>query len=367
LYFNIFYHEPLPFYLFILYLTSSQRLKIPKNHTYTGEQMEKITIVTGAAGFIGSAVIWELNNLGIENIIAVDHLGETDKFKNLVPLKFIDYLEKEDLLSRLSDPSIANKIDGIIHLGACSSTTEKDASYLIHNNYEYTKELCKWALSHDSRFIYASSAATYGDGSLGFDDSEDIIPRLRPLNGYGYSKQLFDSWALKKGLLDSITGLKYFNVFGPNEYHKGSMMSMVLKGYRQITSTGRLKLFKSLNPEFANGMQKRDFVYVKDAIKATLYFYFHRDKNGTYNIGTGEPHTWIELADAMFSALDMKTNIEFIDMPIELHKKYQYYTCARANKLRSAGYIENFMPIEDSVKDYIKNYLIKEKHLEPSV
>jgi len=327
--------------------------------------MEKITIVTGAAGFIGSAVIWELNNLGIENIIAVDHLGESDKFKNLVPLKYIDYIEKQDLFERLTDSSISSMVDSIIHLGACSSTTEKDASYLIKNNYEYTKRLCKWSMENDCKFIYASSAATYGNGNLGFDDSEEILQSLRPLNGYGYSKHIFDLWAKNKGLLNHITGLKFFNVYGPNEYHKGNMISMVLKGYKQIINTGKLRLFKSLNPEFGDGLQKRDFIYVKDAVKATLYFYFHRDKNGIYNIGTGEPHTWIDLANAMFSALNRETNIEFIDMPIELHNKYQYYTCAKIDKLRKSGYIEEFTTLENGVKDYIKNYLLKNAYLEP--
>lgn len=324
--------------------------------------MKKLIVVTGGAGFIGSALIWHLNNLGIYDILVVDHLGNSEKFKNLIPLKFYDYIEKEDFIFQL-DQFNNYRFDTIFHLGACSSTTESDASYLIKNNFEYTKVLCEWALKNNIRFIYASSAATYGDGSNGFNDDHALIESLRPLNMYGYSKQLFDMYALNKGYLDKIVGLKYFNVFGPNEYHKGDMRSMVLKGFLQIKDTGKLCLFKSYKIEYKDGEQKRDFIYVHDAVKATLFFYRNRNINGIFNIGTGNTATWLELAYALFNALDLEPNIEFIDMPDNIRKKYQYYTCANINKLKEAGYIEEFTPIYNAIGDYVKNYLIPESYL----
>lgn len=256
----------------------------------------KRIIVTGGAGFIGSAIVWRLNELGYDDIVVVDRLDETDKWKNLAPLKFSDYLDAYDFIDELDDFKDAKVL---LHLGACSSTTETDADFMIRNNYQYTQDLAQWAIKQGIRFIYASSAATYGDGSAGMDDGIDEINKLRPLNLYGYSKQLFDQYAARHGMFDRIVGLKYFNVFGPNENHKGEMRSLVNKAFDQINATGKLQLFKSHNPDYTDGEFGRDFVYVKDAVEMTLHF-FERDGGGLYNVGSGRMNTWNALAAAIF-------------------------------------------------------------------
>jgi len=326
--------------------------------------MRKLIVVTGGAGFIGSALVWKLNQLGEENILIVDSLRESEKWKNISGLSFRDYLEKDDFLSRLTAGSWSGEIAAIFHLGACSSTTEKDIRYLIKNNYEYTKTLAAHCAAGGVRFIYASSAATYGDGRQGYRDDEDEIDRLRPLNGYGFSKQLFDLWARREGLLNRIAGLKYFNVFGPNEYHKGDMRSMICKGFEQIQATGRLRLFKSEKPEYGDGEQERDFVYVKDAVTMTAYFYQHPDKNGLFNIGTGRAHTWNTLAGAIFAALEKPVKIDYIPLPDHLRGKYQYHTQAETGRLRGAGCAAPFTPLKEAVRDYVQNYLIPGAYLE---
>ena len=311
-------------------------------------------LVTGGAGFIGSALVWALNQRGIENILICDVLGRDEKWKNLVPLRFADYVEAADLAGRLG-----KEIRAIFHLGACSSTTETDASYLIHNNFEYTKMLAHFALANDCRFVYASSAATYG--SLADRISESLpLENLRPLNMYGYSKHLFDCYAKRAGILDRITGLKYFNVFGPNEYHKGDMRSVVHKAFGEICGTGKVSLFKSYRPEYPDGGQQRDFLYVKDAVAATLFLAERIDGGGLFNIGSGQPNTWISLVTPIFSG---EPKIEFIDMPEGLRPKYQYFTCADVSKLRATGFTQPFTPLSDAVSDYVKNYLIPGKHL----
>jgi ADP-L-glycero-D-manno-heptose 6-epimerase len=327
-------------------------------------------IVTGGAGFIGSALVWRLNRLGIDDIMVVDHLGNGGKWKNLVPLRFRDYLEKDEFLRHIlnrSFPFLPGKekkgIEAVIHLGACSSTTEQDASYLVSNNFEYSKELARFAFENEIRFIYASSAATYGEGGNGFSDDEGQLDRLRPLNMYGYSKHLFDLWARSNGLADRIVGLKYFNVFGPNEYHKGEMRSLVAKAYEQIVSTGILRLFRSHRGDYGDGEQKRDFLYVKDAVDMTLYFIENRGVNGIFNIGGGEACAWNRLAAAIFSALGLPERIEYIDIPETIRDKYQYYTRADMAKLKSAGYCNPPTPIEDAVRDYVANYLTMQKRL----
>jgi len=323
-------------------------------------------IVTGGAGFIGSAFVWKLNELGIDDILIVDNLGTTQKWKNLVNLRYYDYLHKDDFLEELY-ASRFPKIESIIHMGACSSTTELDADYLMDNNFHYTKELAKYCLANNIRLIYASSAATYGDGSLGFSDDHSIIPKLKPLNMYGYSKQLFDLWALKKEILDKIVGIKFFNVYGPNEYHKGDMKSVVCKAYYQIKETGKLKLFKSYKPEYKDGEQKRDFVYIKDCVDVMAWFLERRDVNGIFNLGTGKARTWNDLAKATFSAMGLETNIEYIDMPEAIRDKYQYFTQADMKKLQDAGYKRKFTSLEDAVKDYVQNYLSKENQYLASI
>ncbi len=326
-------------------------------------------IVTGGAGLIGSAVVQHLNARGREDILIVDHLGHTDKWRNLSPLRFMDYLEKDTFERILDDGKLAERLpggetlDAVIHLGACSATTEPDATYLIRNNFEYSRKLALIALAAGARFIYASSAATYGDGEYGFVDDESQMALLRPMNMYGYSKHLFDLWALRRGILDKIVGIKYFNVYGPNEQHKGDMRSLVLKAYEQIGATGALRLFKSHRPEYGDGEQLRDFVYVKDAAAMTLHFLQNSGTNGIFNVGGGTTVSWNRLALAVFSAMEKPVNIEYIDMPESIRGTYQYMTCADTVKIRAAGYLEPVVPVEEAVADYIRNYLVPAKRL----
>lgn len=313
-------------------------------------------LVTGGAGFIGSALIWHLNQCGYEEIVVSDFLGTSAKWRNLAPLRFADYLEADDLLPALEMGDLGG-FDYIFHLGACSATTEQDAAYLIRNNYEYTKELARWAVDHGARFTYASSAATYGDGAQGMSDTADITP-LRPLNMYGYSKHLFDLYARKQGWLDQMVGLKYFNVFGPNEDHKEDMRSVVHKSFAQVNAEGVIRLFRSYRPDYADGEQKRDFLYVKDAVKMTVALAMNPKANGLFNIGSGSAHSWNELANAIFAAMDRPAKIEYIEMPESLREKYQYFTEADTAKLRSVGYTDPATSLEEAVKDYVVNYLI---------
>jgi len=320
-------------------------------------------LVTGGAGFIGSALIWELNRRGAENIIVTDVLEQTEKWRNLVPLRFNDYLEADDLLPHLQAGAFG-KFDHVFHLGACSATTERDASYLVRNNYEYTKDLARWALEHQARFVYASSAATYGDGSAGMSDElQPSLADLRPLNMYGYSKHLFDLHAQRQGWLERIVGLKYFNVFGPNEDHKGDMRSVVNKAFAQVRDSGTIRLFKSYRPEFADGEQKRDFLYVKDAVAMTLHLALTPTASGLFNLGSGEAHTWKELAEAIFAAMDRPSRIEFIEMQAELREKYQYFTRADIGRLRATGCATPITTLREAVRDYVRNYLKPDRRL----
>ncbi|MFH0734926.1 MAG: ADP-glyceromanno-heptose 6-epimerase [bacterium] len=320
-------------------------------------------VVTGGAGFIGSNIIWKLNKLGANNIIVVDHLDTNDKWKNLNGLQFADIYEKNNFYNLIVNEQIPFNIDAIIHLGACSSTTEKDADYLVQNNFKYSMELVKYCLPRKARFIYASSAATYGDGENGYLDDESSLETLRPLNMYGFSKHMFDLWAKRTFISDKIAGLKYFNVYGPNEYHKGDMRSVVNKAFEQIQAEGKVKLFKSYNPTYKDGEQMRDFVYVQDAVDMTLYFLEHREKNGLFNVGTGNSRTWKDLITAIFNAMNLPVNIEYIDMPEYLKGKYQYFTKADINKLKNIGYDLPISSLEDGVADYVKNHLAKDKYL----
>ena len=319
-------------------------------------------IVTGSAGFIGSAIIAALNSRGINDILAVDCLGTDARWKNLRSLSFADYVEKDNFL----EIALGNKIPApkaVFHLGACTSTTETNASYLIKNNYEYTKLLAQWAVSKNIRFIYASSAATYGDGLAGFSDNEDLIDTLRPLNMYGYSKQMFDLWAQRTGLLKKMVGLKYFNVFGPNEYHKADMRSFVLKAFEQVQSAGKVALFKSRNPQYPDGEYVRDFIYIKDAVDMTLFFFDNPNTNGLFNIGTGKARSWNDLVKAVSNAAGRAVNIEYIEMSESIRSQYQYHTQADISKLRNAGYDKQITALEAAVKDYVQNYLQKDGYL----
>jgi ADP-L-glycero-D-manno-heptose 6-epimerase len=317
--------------------------------------MSKLTVVTGAAGFIGRNTVAELNARGERNLLLVDSLGTTDKWKNLVGLGFSDLISPEAFLRLLAETS--PRIDAIIHLGACSSTTESNADFLLENNYRYSRTACEYALRHGARFIYASSAATYGDGARGYSDADDVTPALRPLNMYGYSKHLFDLWALREGHLAKIVGLKYFNVFGPFEDFKADMRSMAQRAYQQIKATGEVSLFKSARADYRDGQQARDFVYVKDAVDVTLHFWKHREKSGLLNCGTGKARTWNDLALAVFRALDLPPRIRYIDMPVGLRDRYQYFTQANVEKLRQAGYTRPFTELEDAVADYVRTHL----------
>jgi len=325
---------------------------------------DAMIIVTGGAGFIGSALVAGLNARGCDEVLIVDVLGEDEKWKNLRGLRFMDYIEADEFFDMLTAGRMDWPVEAIFHLGACSSTTETDASYLVRNNYNTSKVLAGFAVDQGVRFVYASSAATYGDGTQGFVDDETRLDDLRPLNMYGYSKHLFDLWARRSGLLDHIVGLKYFNVFGPNEYHKGPMRSFVLKAYEQIRDRGRVGLFKSYRPDYGDGEQRRDFLYVKDAVAMTLFFLDRPDLVGLYNIGTGRARSWNDLVMAVFAAMDRPAAIDYIDMPEEIRDQYQYFTEADMTKLRDAGYDEPISSLEAAVTDYVQGYLTEERYLE---
>ena len=314
-------------------------------------------IVTGGAGFIGSNLVRELNARGETDILIVDELGCDEKWKNLVGLLYEDYIDKEDLFDYLEGVEL-DKVDVVYHLGACSATTETDADYLAHNNYHYTRALCETCLDASIRFVYASSAATYGDGELGYSDADEDVEKYSPLNMYGYSKHMFDLWALRSGAMNSIAGLKYFNVYGPGEAHKDDMRSVVHKSFEQIRDTGKVKLFKSHKPGFKDGEQVRDFLYVKDAVDMTLWLGENPATSGLFNCGTGTPRTWVDLVTAVFTAMGVEPNIEFIDMPEHLRGKYQYYTCAVMDKIRAAGYPAVFQTLENGIRETVCNYLM---------
>lgn len=319
--------------------------------------------VTGAAGFIGSVLVWRLNQTGREDILCVDTRASAEGAANLAPLRYREYLSHESFLAKMESGEVGEPLEAVFHLGACSSTTETDWAYLTKNNIVYSQRLCEAALGAGARFVHASSAATYGDGSRGYSDDHARLRDLEPLNPYGRSKQAFDLWALDRGLLDRFVSLKYFNVYGPNEWHKGSMRSMVCKGYEQIRDTGTVRLFKSDRPEYADGGQRRDFVYVKDAVDMTLWFLGHPEANGVFNVGTGDAADWNRLIRAIFSALGAEPRIEYIDMPAELVGRYQYFTQAEMTKLRRAGYETPVTPLEEAVADYVRNHLMTGRYL----
>ncbi len=322
---------------------------------------EKVIVVTGAAGFIGSCIVKYLNEQGSNNLLLVDDVKKTEKWKNLLNKKCIDFISRHDLFKWLEGKE--DIVKAFIHLGACSDTLETDGNYLMENNFRYTVRLAEYAMQHGQRFIYASSAATYGDGLLGFSDDHSTLEDLRPLNLYGFSKYYFDLWAKQQGILNQVVGLKYFNVFGPNENHKGRMASMVFKMLPIAQTEGKIRLFKSSEPErFGDGDQCRDFIYVKDAVRMTYHF-LENNLGGIFNIGTGETTTWNVLAKAVFKALDKPAQIEYIDMPSDLTRQYQNYTCADMSKYKKqtgVGAICQYT-IEDAVVDYVRNYLLEDK------
>ncbi len=311
-------------------------------------------VVTGAAGFIGSCLVAKLNELGITDLIVVDHYDDDNdpKKKNLAGKKYVRYFDKAEYLKLLRRDAFDYDVSCIFHMGACSSTTLQDADYFEKNNYEYSCQVANWALKYNVHLIYASSAATYGDGEIGYSDDEALIPKLKPLNLYGLSKQKFDVWVLENKYQTKMVGLKFFNVFGPNEYHKDDMRSVVAKAYDGVVSEGVMRLFKSYNPAYKDGEQKRDFIYVKDVVDVMIFLMQNPKINGIFNLGTGRACTWNELANALFKAVGKKPNIEYIAMPEILKPRYQYFTQATMNKLRAAGYTKAFTSLEQSIADY---------------
>jgi len=333
-----------------------------------------VIVLTGAAGFIGSCILSRLNQVGSKDILIVDHLDDSDSLQksgqvesnlkkaNLRNKEYQQYFDKKDFLKLVLADKLPAQIDFILHIGACSSTTLQDARYFRENNFEYSCHLAKWALARNVRFIYASSAATYGDGSCGYSDDHTRIRQCKPLNLYGESKQKFDEWVLDNAAVDKVVGLKFFNVFGPNEYHKGDMRSVIAKAYTKVVEEGKMALFKSYRKEFADGEQQRDFIYVKDAVDIVMFFVEHPDIHGIYNVGTGKARSWNDLASALFSAVGQRPNIQYIDMPEAIRPRYQYFTQAEMEKLQHSGYQKPFTELEDAIKDYVK-YLSRHTYL----
>ncbi|NLE65628.1 MAG: ADP-glyceromanno-heptose 6-epimerase [Elusimicrobia bacterium] len=312
-------------------------------------------IVTGGAGFIGSCIVARLNALGRRDIIVVDHWDEAqEKKRNLREGSHVRFFDKAEFLEAVLADRIDESVTHLIHMGACSSTTGEDRDYYIRNNFEYSCRLAEWSLKKGARFIYASSAATYGNGEGGYSDAKDAIRVCRPLNFYGESKQMFDEWVLDQGLYDRVVGLKFFNVFGPNEYHKGDMKSVIAKAYDRVVQEGRMVLFRSHHPDYADGEQKRDFIYVKDVVDVVQFLMEHPEVNGIFNVGTGVARTWNDLAKALFAAVGRPSRIEYVDMPESIRPRYQYFTQADMALLRRAGYEKPFSTLEDAIKDYVK-------------
>ncbi|REA60649.1 ADP-glyceromanno-heptose 6-epimerase [Dyadobacter luteus] len=313
-------------------------------------------IVTGAAGFIGSGLISQLNTEGFKSIIAVDDFSKIEKAANLEGKTIKEKVERSELFSWIDQNY--RDVEFIFHIGARTNTTEFDKQIFDELNVNYSKEIWNRCVEYQIPLVYASSAATYGLGELGYDDNEATISQLKPLNPYGDSKNEFDIWALaqeKKPLF--WAGLKFFNVYGPNEYHKARMASVIMHAYNQIKATDKMKLFRSHNPDYRDGEQMRDFIYVKDLIDVCIFLMHHRKNSGIYNLGSGQARTFKDLVENTFKAMDKTPDISFIDTPIDIRDKYQYFTEANMNKLRSIGYNKPFHTLEEGVADYVKNYL----------
>ncbi len=314
---------------------------------------DKKIIITGSAGFIGSNVHKALNDRGFTNIYVVDDLNDDRKKKHLDNLKYQKYFDKKVFLNSLND---IQDVELIIHLGACTDTTVQDEAYFKENNIDYSKKIFKYCFEKNVRLIYASSAATYGGGEMGFDDNER---NLKPLNLYGYSKYWFDEFILNSPNKPSQwVGLKFFNVYGPNEDHKEKMASMIYQGFQQIKRTGKVKLFKSYRSDYKDGGQERDFIYVKDIVSVILFFLDHPKQSGIFNVGTGKARTYLDLSNSIFRARGMEPNVEFIEMPENIRDKFQYSTQANISKLQAAGYDKPFVELEEGIRDYVQTYLV---------
>jgi len=313
-------------------------------------------IVTGGAGFIGSAFISFLNQQGIRDIAVVDVLEHSSRWKNLRGKEFIHYFHRDEFVSLIERDALPFAATAVIHMGACSSTTETDADFLMRNNYRYSVSVAEFCSRHNLRLIYASSAATYGAGECGYDDAAEL-KKLAPLNPYGFSKHAFDLWMTHSKFTPRSVGLKFFNVYGPGEYYKGDMSSVVYKSWQQIKSAGNVKLFKSYRPDFGHGEQKRDFVYVKDCCKVMWWLLQNPGVTGLFNVGSGTATSWKDLVTSVFSALNLPPSIEFIEMPESLRAQYQYFTEAKLSNLRAAGYTAPFTSLEMAVRDYVSEHL----------
>ncbi|MCB9357659.1 MAG: ADP-glyceromanno-heptose 6-epimerase [Calditrichaeota bacterium] len=314
-------------------------------------------LITGAAGFIGSACVWALNQRGVTDLILADSFGSREKWKNLRGLRFREFVDREDLFDALASAPWAREIKTVIHMGACADTTQADVDYLRAWNYDYSRILCEWSLENDVRFIYASSAAVYGNGSLGFSDRDDLTPKLRPLNAYGFSKWLFDMWVLEHKLQDKVAGLRFFNVFGPNEYHKDRMASVVLHAYPQARDTDKVRLFESHREDFGHGEQRRDFIHIAEVMTGIKFLLDKPNVNGIFNLGTGTPHTYNQLAENVCKALGKPVKIEYFPMPEDLRGRYQYETCADMSKFYAAGLPKFSDRFAEFVQSYVRDYM----------
>jgi ADP-L-glycero-D-manno-heptose 6-epimerase len=313
-------------------------------------------VITGASGFIGSALVWKLNESGTDDLVLSGRLGDGRKWENLRGKSFRDWIDKDQLYEWLGENG--DTVETIVHLGACTDTTEEDADYVMETNYEYSKRLWEISCEYDIEFVYASSGATYGTGSHGFSDDVSETTDLKPLNPYGWSKHRFDRWALQRDETPpQWAGLKFFNVYGPNEYHKGEMSSVIYKAFNQATDRGTIELFKSHRDDYEHGQQKRDFIYVKD-ITRVLAFFVDSDVTGIYNVGTGTARSFDALAEAVIESVPENASVEYIDMPAYLRDQYQYFTEANIDKLRSAGYSNEFYTLEEGITDYVENHLL---------
>lgn len=335
--------------------------------------VDKIIVITGAAGFIGSCLLQKLNDEKLTNLLLVDDFSNPLKNKNLAEKKFKEKIHRDDFSAWFEKN--AGQVEFVYHLGARTDTTEQDTAIFDRLNLNYSKAIWNICSTNGIPLVYASSAATYGLGEHGYDDRHNIVPKLKPLNPYGISKNDFDHWALRQSgelphpssLIPHSSppfwaGLKFFNVYGPNEYHKGRMASVIFHTVKQIRETGGMKLFRSHRPGIADGHQSRDFIYVKDVVDVCWFFYKNRKNSGLYNVGTGEARTFLDLAVNTFRAMDLEPNISFIDTPEDIRETYQYFTEANMAKLRTAGYEQPFHSLEEGVEDYVKNYLLNEKN-----
>jgi ADP-L-glycero-D-manno-heptose 6-epimerase len=318
-------------------------------------------VVTGAAGFIGSCMLRKLNYEKITNIVIVDDFSKTERLNNYSNYSFSLKIDRKDFIQWFKEN--AGQIEGVYHLGARTDTTEFDWNIFVELNLQYTKNIWQICAENNIPMVYASSAATYGDGENGYEDDMNLIPQLKPLNPYGRSKQEFDLWAIAQEKRPPFwAGLKFFNVYGPNEYHKGRMASVIYHSFNQIVSTGKVKLFRSHREDYKDGWQMRDFVYVKDVVNVLFYLMTNKPQSSIYNLGSGQARSFYDLASATFSAMGKETMIEYVDIPIDIRDKYQYFTEASMKKLISVGYNTPFYSLEEGVKDYVQNYLMKQSY-----